>query len=396
MDRSGMEGILELSVVIPTYNESANVGPLLQLLETALAGISYEVVFVDDDSPDGTAERVRALARQDRRVRVLKRIGRSGLSTACVEGMLASAAPYIAVMDADLQHDERILPEMLRKARAEELDIVVASRNLQDGGMGQFSRERVALSGWGRKLSEAVTGKSVTDPMSGFFLLKREFLDETAHALSGMGFKILVDLLASARRPVRIGEVPYVFRNRVAGESKLDILVMVEYAQLLIDKLTGGILPPRLWAFSAVGLVGVTLHLMGVAVLYRLCGVDFPSAYLTATLVAMTSNFFLNNAITYRDCRFRNARGLLLGWLSFCLACSLGAVISYGIANAFRTMGAHWAAASLLGILLGAVWNYLATQMFTWQVSRRRRRRRLEHYSPRASAPAALGSAGQG
>src|SRR5581483_2042647 len=236
--------MIELAVVIPTFNERENVVPLLELLAAALDGISYEVIFVDDDSPDSTASLVRDIAVSNSLVRVLQRINRRGLASACVEGMLASSAPYIAVMDADLQHDERILPEMLREIKAQDVDVVVGSRNVEGGSMGEFSQTRVRLSMLGRRFSQAVCRCPIQDPMSGFFLLKRTFLMQVVHRVSGIGFKILVDLLASSNPPARVKEVPYTFRQRVRGESKLDILVGIEYLQLLLDKAIGDFIPP--------------------------------------------------------------------------------------------------------------------------------------------------------
>src|SRR5262245_21012195 len=255
---------LELAIVVPTFNERENVEPLLDLLRQVLSGITYEVIFVDDDSTDGTAKTVRTLALSAPYVRVLQRIGRRGLSSACLEGMMATPAPYIAVMDADLQHDERILPAMLSKLKAERLDLVVATRNAAEGSMGEFSQGRVRLSNLGRRLSHFVSKTDLSDPMSGFFVLDRKFLEEVVHSSSGIGFKILLDLVTSAQRPVRFAEVSYTFRKRVHGASKLDLLVGIEYLLLLLDKTVGDWIPPRFVIFGMVGSIG---YLIFVAVL---------------------------------------------------------------------------------------------------------------------------------
>ncbi len=189
-----------------------------------------------DDSPDGTAALVLEIARTNPRVRVLQRVGCRGRASACMEGMMATPAPYIAVMDGDLQHDEGILPAMLEKIRNEKLDLVVATRNAEGGGMGEFSKHRVWLSNLGRRLSQSVSHTNLSDPMSGFIMLDRGFLEEVVPSASGVGFKILLDLVASSRRPVRFGEVPYTFRKRIHGTSTLDIRVGLEYLQLLLDK----------------------------------------------------------------------------------------------------------------------------------------------------------------
>src|ERR1700704_1604211 len=225
----------ELAVVLPTYNERDNIGPVLSALEQALEGLDYEVVIVDDDSDDGTAGVARQLALSDSRIRVIQRINRRGLASACVEGMMASSATYLAVMDADMQHDERILPAMLRKLKDEKLDVVIGSRNAAGGSMGTLAGQRVALSQFGRKVGKLVTNTDVSDPMSGFFVVDRRFLEEVVRSLSLTGFKILLDMLATSRRPVRVGEVGYTFRPRQRGESKLDFLAGLEYLELILD-----------------------------------------------------------------------------------------------------------------------------------------------------------------
>jgi dolichol-phosphate mannosyltransferase len=363
--------IIELSVVIPTLNERENVIELISRIESALEPLEWEVIVVDDDSADGTAAAVRELARSDRRIRVLQRVGRRGLSSACIEGMLASVAPYIAVIDADLQHDEALLPAMLEKLRSEPLDLVVGTRNAAGGSMGDFARRRVRLSEAGRKLSRVVTRADLSDPMSGFFVVDRRFLDEVVGSLSGLGFKILVDLLASARRPVRIAEFPYRFRDRLHGESKLDMLVGVEYLLLLADKKFGEIVPARFVIFGLVGGAGVILHLL---ILYALfVGADQPFLFsqTIAAVTVMTLNFFLNNILTWRDRRLRGA-AMVVGLLQFYAACAIGAFINVRIAIFAVEHGAPWFLAGLAGVAIGSVWNFAVTAMTTWKRRRRR------------------------
>lgn len=368
---------VELAVVLPTFNEKNNVEPLLEILDAALQGISYEVIFVDDDSPDGTSAAVREISLTNPRVRILQRIGRRGLSSACLEGMMATAAPYIAVMDADLQHDERILPAMLAKLKAERLDIVVGTRNAEGGSMGEFASMRVHLSNLGRRLSRLVAGPvELSDPMSGFFVLDRRFLEETMYSISGVGFKILLDLVTSSKRAVRVGEIPYHFRNRLRGESKLDILVGLEYLQLLLDKMIGDLIPPRFVIFSMVGAVGVVFSLILLFVLFNTLSVTFRSALIITTIVVMTLNFFLNNATTYRDRRLKGA-AMWSGLLTFYAACSIGALINLRLAEFFNESGVTRYLAGLAGLTAGAVWNYGVTSMFTWRQSRERLKRRL-------------------
>lgn len=355
----------ELAVIVPTFNERDNVKALIAALETALKGLAWEVVFVDDDSHDGTADLVRQIAQQNGRVRIVQRIGRRGLSSACVEGMLASSAPYLAVIDGDLQHDETRLPEMLRRLKEKNLDIVIGSRYVPGGGTGDWDASRLATSRLATRLSRLIVKSELNDPMSGFFMLRRETLEATMRRLSGIGFKILLDIFASSPRPLRFEEVPYTFRNRHAGESKLDTMVAWEYLMLLLDKLIGHIVPVRFVLFAMIGGIGVFVHLGVLGLLYRIFGTSFEYGQATATLVAMTTNFILNNIFTYRDQRLRG-RAFIRGLLSFYLACSLGAVANVGIGFYLFERDQSWWLSGLAGALAGAVLNYALTSVFTW------------------------------
>jgi dolichol-phosphate mannosyltransferase len=351
-----------------------------------LGGIDWEVVFVDDDSPDGTAALCRECAQRDPRIRVIHRIGREGLSSACVEGMLATASPYLAVMDGDLQHDESLLPEMLALAKSQDLDVVVASRHLAGGGMGEFAADRVELSNLGRRLSRLVTKINVSDPMSGFFLLNRRVLDATMYRLSLMGFKVLLDMLASSPGPLRVGELPYTFRNRESGESKLDTFVELEYILLLADKLVGSYIPVRYFLYAMVGLSGVAVHFACLGLFHLLLGQGVIRAQASATVVALVWNFFLNNAFTYRDRRLRGARSLAKGLLVYAVGCSVGMLANLGVTGLVAGRGLPWYLAGGLGLIVGSVWNYGFASVFAWKIAQRRRRLRTESAHTPASA----------
>jgi dolichol-phosphate mannosyltransferase len=356
----------ELSVIVPTINERDNVGPLIDLLDAALAGIAWEVIFVDDDSRDGTPEHVRELARRDPRVRCIQRIGRRGLSTACIEGVLASAAPYVAVMDADLQHDETLLPRMLAVLKTEPVDLVLGSRYIAGGGIGEWDKSRARMSGFATRLSRMICKTDIADPMSGFFMLRREVFEGALRRLSGQGFKILLDLLASSPQPVRVKELPFEFRQRRYGESKLDTLVAWEYMMLIADKLVGHVVPVRFALFALIGGLGLLVHLAVLWLTLTFAAANFTAAQTVATVVAMTSNFFLNNLFTYRDQRLRGWRALR-GLLSFYAICSLGAVANVGIASYVFAHDEVWWLAGVAGVIVGSVWNYAVSSVFTWK-----------------------------
>lgn len=356
----------ELCIVVPTLNERENIPLIVERLNRVLECFAWEVIFVDDDSSDGTADAVRALARQQSNIRCLQRIGRRGLASACIEGMLASSAPYLAVMDGDLQHDEALLPRMFEKIKAERLDVVIASRHAVDGSIGNFEASRVAISNFATRLSRLVVKADLSDPMSGFFIIERSAFDGAMRRLSGQGFKILLDLFASTPRPFVFAELPLHFRERVHGESKLDALVAWEYLMLLLQKLLGPAVPVRFLLFSLIGGFGVGVHLTTLWTMLHIA--SFATAQATATVVAMTFNFLLNNLFTYRDRRLTGWR-ILSGLGSFYAVCGLGAVANVGIAASIA--GAHsWWLAGLAGAAVSAVWNYAMSSIFTWSVRR--------------------------
>jgi dolichol-phosphate mannosyltransferase len=359
-------GPVELAVVLPTFNERDNVEPLIARLEEVLAGTEWEAIFVDDDSRDGTAEHVRAIARRKPYIRCVQRLGRRGLSTACIEGVLASSAPFLAVMDADLQHDETLLPRMLEMLKSSALDIVIGSRYAAGGGVGAWDPSRARISDLATRLSRLVVKAELSDPMSGFFMIRRPVFEAALRDLSGQGFKILIDLFASSPRPLAFAELPYQFRLRRHGESKLDTLVAWEYLQLLLDKLIGHLVPVRFALFAMIGGLGLVVHLAVLGLVLKFLGVDFTLAQSVATVTAMTSNFLLNNWFTYRDRRLRGWR-LLRGLVSFYVVCSVGAIGNVGIAAYVFHADQAWWLAGIAGAIVGSVWNYATSAVFTWR-----------------------------
>jgi len=356
----------ELAVVIPTLNERENILALVERLEAALAGIRWEAVFVDDDSPDGTADLVREMGQRRSNIRCVQRLERRGLSSACIEGILASSAPFIAVMDADMQHDEALLPKMLETIKERELDIVVGTRYGANGSVGDWQRSRVAISSLASRLARLVVKAELTDPLSGFFVIARGAFAATMRNLSGQGFKILLDIFASSPRPLAFAELPFHFRRRVHGESKLDTLVAWEYLTLLLDKLAGPMIPVRFLLFAMIGGLGVLTHLSALWLAVYPLGIGFAAAQTIATLVAMTGNFLLNNLFTYRDRRL-HGRALLTGLLSFYAVCGLGAAANVGIASHLFVANHSWWLAGMGGAAIGAVWNYAMSSVFIWR-----------------------------
>ncbi|WP_348649015.1 glycosyltransferase family 2 protein [Rhizobium sp. P38BS-XIX] len=357
---------LELSVVVPTFNERENVIPLVERLRKALAGISWEVIFVDDDSTDRTVDVVRDLSINDPRIRAIRRVHRRGLAGACLEGILSTSAPIVAVMDADLQHDETRLATMLSMMRGGRTDLVVATRYSGDGSSGQgFNRIRQAGSHMAIGMAKRLLKVETSDPMSGFFMVRRTLIDELAPKLSQQGFKILLDIIASSPMPLSIGEISYVFRPRIHGESKLDASVVLEYLGLLVAKWSRDLISPRMVLFGLVGLSGVVVHLSMLRLLLT-AGLPFAAGQAVAMLFAVVSNYTLNNALTYRD---RRRRGLhfLTGMMMFAALCSLGVLAGTGVSSLFYSQEPQWWLAGLAGAVIGAGWNYITSSMITWR-----------------------------
>ena len=356
---------LELAVIIPTFNEAANVEKLLALLDEALRGIVWEAIFVDDDSADGTSELIRRIGLTNIRVRVLQRLGRRGLSTAVIEGMMATSAPVLAVIDADLQHDETVLPRLYAGVKGG-ADLAVGSRYVGEGGVGEWDKRRHAASRGATLLAQRLLKTDLSDPMSGFFVISREALKASLPRISGGGFKILLDIVASAPAPLKIAELPYVFRTRTAGESKLDLMVTAEYLKLLADKAVGHVVPIRLLLFMLVGGIGVGIHLGLLGALLLTGAVSFAIAQAMAVWGAMTFNFALNNVFTYSDRRLRGVR-LFTGLLSFYAVCMVGAAANVGVGTWIHGTDHSWWVAGIAGALIGAVWNFAASSAVTWR-----------------------------
>ena len=361
-----MSAIPELCIVVPVLNERDNVAPLVAAVRQTMGDIAWEIVFVDDNSRDGTREAIRAVAADEPRVKMIHRVGRRGLASAFIEGALASFAPNIAAMDGDMQHDESRLPVMLQALR-DGADLVVGSRYVPGGGVGDWDKTRAGMSDLATKLGQKVLKTHVADPMSGFFMLKREVFERAMPNLSAIGFKILLDIIASLPTPPKIVEVPFQFRTRVAGESKLDMGVMRDYALLLVDKLVGHIVPVRFVLFAGVGSVGIVLHMLALLIALKTVGWEFGMSQAVATGVAILGNFVLNNLITFGDKRLKGLR-MWRGLALFAVISAVGAIGNLSVAAfMFGPQMSHWYVAGLVGAAMSLVWNYAVSSAFVWR-----------------------------
>ena len=362
-----MAAPLELAIVLPTFNERDNLAPLMDRIADALGPVGWEVLVVDDNSADGTSDEARRLALSDPRIRVIERIGRRGLSSAAIEGFCATAAPYAAVMDADHQHDPKLLVPMLASVKAGEADVAVASRFAEGASMAEWNRpDREKLSSVANTLARKLTGVDLSDPMSGFFLLRSATARELVPGLSGIGFKILLDLLATSETPLKVKDFPMNFSARRSGESKLDRAIALDFLAGLYDKSFGRIIPTRFALFGTVGVIGIGVHMAILYAFMLVAGTNFGWSQAVATFGAMTFNFWLNNFLTYRDRRLKAADRVFWGWLSFIAACSIGAFANVAVATTLHDRGLPTVVAALVGIGIGSVWNYALSSRFVW------------------------------
>jgi dolichol-phosphate mannosyltransferase len=365
-DTVGVRPAPELSIIVPTFNERANIPILVERLSRLLASCDWEVIFVDDNSPDGTAAAARGIGEGDGRVRCIRRIGRRGLAGACLEGMLASQARYVAVMDADLQHDEAALVPMLENLRAGRADLVVASRYLDGATAAALSSQRSRVSRWSNLLVRHLLGIELTDPMSGHFMIRRDAFEALAPAISSQGFKILLDMLATAGGTLRTIELPSYFRRRQHGESKLDSKIALDFAALVTAKLTHDAVSARFLLFCMVGLTGLGIHLSILSALLMMTALSFGVAQAFATVGAIAWNFVLNNLFTYRDQRLTGWH-FITGLIRFQVICAIGAISNVGIATWIYDYDSTWWIAGLGGAAIGTVWNFVVSAAFVWR-----------------------------
>ena len=358
---------LKLAIILPTLNERDNLAPLIARIEEALGPEHWEAIIVDDNSDDGTADIAREVAQSDPRIRVIQRFDRRGLASAVIEGMCATAAPFVAVMDADHQHDPALLPQMLAAVESGAADIAVASRFAEGASAtGLSSERRERASDWANSLARRITGVQLSDPMSGFFLIQTQKVRDIAPSLSGIGFKILLDILATSKPALNVREFPLQFAQRRAGQSKLDRAIMFEFLVGLYERLFGRLIPTRFALFGTVGALGVLVHFAVFGIAFYGAAIAFAIAQAMATFIAMSFNFWLNNWLTYRDQRLTGTGAMVKGWLGFCATCAVGAFANIAAASLLEARGVHAILAVGVGIIIGSVWNYALSSRFVW------------------------------
>ena len=357
-----------LSIVIPTYNEKDNISRILERLKKVLKSITYEVIFIDDNSPDGTAEVIKDRIKNSSKIHLIHRIGRKGLAGAVIEGVFAANADLVAVMDCDLQHDETKLLDMIDLfSKNNSLDIVIGSRFTETGEISEkaFSKMRELGSKATTLIIKKVLNIASTDPLSGFFMVKKKSFLKSSENLQTQGFKVLADFLATSGKNIEIKEIGYSFKNRIAGESKMNFLTALELIGLVLSQILKGRVSIRFILFCMVGLSGIFVQLLITGLAMLLIN-QFPTSQTLGIVVAMTSNYFLNNIITFQERKLKSL-DLIRGLFSFYLICSLGAFTNIAIATYVFGFSSNWLISSFIGACFGAVWNFTLTSIFTWK-----------------------------
>lgn len=362
---------MELSIVTPTFNEAQNLPLLYAALSKVLQQIDWELIVVDDNSQDKTWQIARAMATDYDNIRVIRRTRSRGLSSACIEGMQLAAGEFTLIMDADLQHDESIIPQMIESLRRG-TDLVIGSRFVENASAtGLASDKRRCYTRIGNFLGNLFLDHRLSDPLTGFFALRTERCMQLSPKLSDTGFKILLDLLIVGHFE-RVEEIGYQFQKREAGESKLDHVIVWQFIVFLLEKMTRGLIPARFISFLAVGASGLVVHFVTLFALMKLSPL-FWLAQLGATLVALSSNFLINNWLTFYDMRLTGLeaiRGLLL----YAVFASVGIIANVGVATYLveQYRGefeySNWVivVAATAGILIDTLWKFVMSERFVW------------------------------
>ncbi len=360
-----------LSIVLPTYNESENLPLLLEKLRPVLHDLSHEIIIVDDNSPDGTWKIAQQIAARDDRVHVVRRVGRRGLSSAVIEGFLAARGDVLAVMDADGQHDVELLPK-LHDAVVGGAGLAIGSRYVAGGSVGQWDERRHTMSKLATALAIRLCAVRVTDPMSGFFAMKRNIFEAILPRLNPMGFKILLDLLVHIPSETPVRELPFTFGMRTHGESKLSRRVQLEFLEYLYDAAVGRFIPLTFIEYCVVGALGVAVNLSMYFTVSLLLGESpqyglFSTPLLAGIEAAIMFNFLLNNAWTFSYAKLRGWRAVT-GFTKYNVVCAFGALANIAITAFLFRSGMATIGSLAIGAFVGMIWNYTIGRLFTWNV----------------------------
>ena len=358
-----------ISIVIPTFNEVKNIIPLLKNLISLINNFEYEIIIVDDDSPDGTSEEINKYMKHNQKIKLITRLGRTGLSSAIKEGLIFAQGKYLLVLDGDGQHDPSFVLDMLKEIKDSQSDLVIGSRFLSSSNLEGLSNKRSLgskIANKGARFSLPSNYSSITDYLSGCFCVNRETTKTFIRRIEINGFKFLYELLSLSKGKLFVKEVPLIFRERKYGVSKLDLAIVWDFLISILHNLTLRLLPRRAISFGLVGLSGVFVQLFITSFLTKIVSIGFYNALPIAVISAATSNFLINNQVTFRSNRLKDM-ALIIGLFKFLVVASLPVVANIGITTAFyKYISADTFIAQLAGIAIVYAWNYLASSSFVW------------------------------
>jgi len=358
-----------ISIVIPTFNEQSNISKIINQLLNLDVIYEKEIIVVDDNSGDGTANLVREYCRDDRRVRLISRYGRFGLSSAIKEGCLCATGDIIAVMDADGQHDPSYIALALEKIELKKVDIVLGSRFVEGAiikGLSQGRKSSSSIANSLARLSLYGSYNYLTDYMSGFFVFKRNVCIELVEKIDVQGFKFFYELLAISGGKLKIFEIPFIFNEREHGNSKLDLPVVWDFLISLLHTFIGRLVPRRAVSFALVGSTGVFIQLLTIYFLLAITNLDFEKVLPLGVIIAASSNFIINNILTFRSNKLSGKR-FYTGLLKFLLVSSLPIIANVGVTNLFYSQFlTNTFISQLAGIFVVFIWNYAASSKVVW------------------------------
>ena len=358
-----------VSIILPTYNEHGNIESIIGSLLKLKDRFELEILVVDDDSPDGTGDLVKSLSRKIPEVRLIRRMGRAGLASAIKEGLLDAAGDLALVMDSDGQHDPAAVTLTLNTLIEGGFDLIVGSRfhaNAEIKGLSNRREHGSSLANAAARYSLNKSYSRLTDTMSGFFALRLDRAMPFVRAVDVNGFKFLYEFLAISKGNLNVSEVPLTFQPRTHGTSKLDVAIFWDFLISVLHNLSFRLLPRRAISFGLVGTSGVFVQLVVNQVLMVIGGINFEQALPIAVIAAASSNYMINNALTFRFQRLKGT-ALLKGLLKFLIVASLPVLANVGVASAFhRFVSTDLITAQLAGILVVFIWNYAASSRFVW------------------------------
>jgi dolichol-phosphate mannosyltransferase len=359
---------IRLSIVLPTFNERVNVGPIVEQLLPLGDSYNLEILFVDDDSSDGTADAILRLSRQYPCIRLIRRVGRFGLSSAIKEGILDSTGDVILVMDCDGQHEPAAVFTTVSKLLDSDLDLLIGSRFHPEASIEGLSAKRQRQSTLANRVARFSLPRyrTLTDYMSGFFALRPERALGYVRQVDVSGFKFLYELLALSGGHLRVAEVPLEFQARISGESKLNLAVVWDLGISILHTLLLRSVPRRALSFALVGATGIVSHLLLFSVAHKWLAFTFEQAQTSAVIGAASTNFLINNLLTFRVQQLKGL-ALLIGLIRFLLVTSLGMVANVGVSSVIYHQGSGTALMAMFaGIAVDFVWKYAASSRFVW------------------------------